>query len=185
MTIAPRHGFWFAPLIKIPGIEVPTGPLAAARIIMARRDGAPVLLDVIGIGTSVYDKLIENNIDVEAMIGNQKTNEQSKDGLFWFRNTRALWWWRLREGLDPDSGNNIQLPPDKKMAEDLAAFTYTIGDGSIVQVESKKEAKIRLNRSPDAGDAVIYANAHTQTLSDLRKGVKQFKVIRSIGGKKR
>ena len=181
MVISTRHGNWFAPLIKIPGKEVPTGPLAAARIIMARRDSAKILLDVIGIGTSVYDKLIENEIDVEAMIGNQKTIEQSKDGLFWFRNTRALWWWKMREALDPDSGNNISLPDDPKLKQDLCAFTYTINDGSIIQVESKKEAKVRLGRSPDAGDAVIYANAYAQSLSDLRHGVKRFKVIRTIG----
>ena len=183
MVICTRHGNWFAPLIKIPGIEVPTGPLAAARIVIARRDSCPVLLDIIGIGSSVYDKLIENQIDVEPMIGNEKTDEMSKDGLFKFRNKRALWWWRMREALDPDSGNNVQLPKDSKMAEDLAAFTYTINDGGIVQIESKKEAKIRLNRSPDSGDSVIYANAHSQTLSDLRRGVKKFRVIRAISGK--
>ena len=184
MIIASRHGRWFAPLIKIPGIEVSTGPLAAARVVMARRDGCPVMLDIIGIGTSVYDKLVENEIDVEAMIGNGKTVEMSKDGLFKFRNARALWWWRLKEALDPDSGDNVQLPPDKKMAEDLAAFTYTIGDGSVIQIESKKEARIRLNRSPDAGDAIIYANAHADSLTDLRRGTKRFKVKRCIGGKR-
>lgn len=184
MVISTRHGNWFAPLIKIPGIEVPTGPHGAARVIMARRDSCPVHVDLIGIGTSVYDKLVENQIDVIPMVGNEKTNEQSKDGIFWFRNTRALWHWRLREALDPESGNKVQLPPDKKMAEDLACATYTISDGNVIQIESKKEMKIRLRRSPDAGEAVIYSNAHAQNLSDLRRGVKKFKVIRSIGGKR-
>ena len=184
MVISTRHGSWFAPLIKIPGVEVPTGPLAAARVVMARRDSCPVHLDLIGVGTSVYDKLIENDINVIPMIGNEKTDESSKDGLFKFRNTRALWHWRLREALDPESGNNVQLPPDPKMAADLACATYTVNDGRIIQVESKKEMKIRLGRSPDDGDAIMYANAHAQNLSDLRRGIKKFKVISCIGGKR-
>ena len=184
MVISTRHGQWFATLIKIPGVEVPTGPLAAARVVMARRDSARVFLDLIGVGTSVYDKLVENDIDVEAMIGNNKTDERSKDGLFKFKNTRALWWWRMREALDPESGNNIQLPPDPKLKSDLCAFTYTINDGAIIQIESKKEAKIRLGRSPDAGDAVIYANSQSETLSDLRHGVKRFKVRKCLGGRR-
>jgi len=185
MTISKLHFNWFAPLVKIPGVEVPTGPLGAAEVVKARRDSAPVKIDAIGVGTSVYDKLVENDIDVEAMIGNGKTEEQSKDGLFWFRNKRALWYWRMREALDPESGNKISLPPDKKMRADLCAFTYTISDGNIIQVEAKEAAKKRLGRSPDAGDAVIYANANSATLSDLRRGSKQFKVRRAIGGTNR
>ena len=181
MVIAPRHGHWFAPLIKIPGVEVPTGPLAAARVIMARRDGAKINLDVIGVGGSVYDKLVENDIEPEPMIGNNKTDERSKDGLFKFKNTRALWYWRLRESLDPDSGDNVQLPPDDKLKADLCAFTHVVNDGGIIQVESKKEAKVRLRRSPDAGDAVIYANANADSLSDLRRGAKKFKVRKCLG----
>jgi hypothetical protein len=185
MTIAPLHLNWFAPLIKIPGIEVPNGPLGAAEVIKARRDGAPVKIDAIGVGTSVYDKLDENNIDVEAMIGNGKTDERSKDGLFSFKNKRALWYWRMREALDPESGNKCMLPPDNKMKQDLCAFTYKVLDGNIIQVESKDAIKIRLRRSPDAGDSVIYANANSATLSDLRKGSKQYKVKRAIGGTRR
>ena len=182
MVIAPVHGHWFAPLIKIPGVEVPNGPLGAAEIMKARRDSAPVYLDVIGIGSSVYDKCVENDMDITAMIGNNKTDEQSKDGLFWFRNTRALWYWRLREALDPDSGDNLALPPDKKMAGDLCALNYMLKDGSIIQIESKEEAKIRLGRSTDSGDAVLYGNANRPALSDLRRGSKRFKVKRAVGG---
>lgn len=180
MVIATRHGRHYEPLIKIPGVEVPTGPLAAARIVMARRDSCTVNLDSIGVGTSVYDKLYENAIDVEPMVGNEKTDETSKDGLFKFRNKRALWYWRMREALDPETGDDIALPPDAKLKQDLAAFTYKILDGAVIQVESKKEAKIRLGRSPDAGDAVIYANAWQPAVSDQRRGARLHKTKRCI-----
>ena len=179
-VMAPLHYNWFAPLVKVPGIEVKTGPEGAAEVVKARRDSAPVKIDAIGVGTSVYDKLVENDIDVEAMIGNEATDEISKDGLFHFKNKRALWYWRLKEALDPESGNKIMLPPDKKMAADLCALTYKILDGRIIQVESKELAKKRLGRSTDAGDSVIYANSAAPAISDLRRGSKRFKVITTM-----
>lgn len=180
MVLAPVHGNWFAPLIKIPGTDVSTGPLGAAEIVKARRDAAPIKLDAIGVGTSVYDKLVENDADVEAMIGNEATDEMSKDGLFHFKNKRALWYWRMREALDPESGNKLCLPPDKKMKGDLCVFTYKVLEGNIIQVESKELAKKRIGRSPDAGDSVIYGNSDSKHLSDLRRGSKRFKVITTM-----
>ena len=185
MVISTRHGQWFAPLIKIAGREVPDGPTAAARVMMARRDGAPIMLDAIGIGSSVLDKLNENEMDVTPMISNSKTEEMCDKGIFKFRNMRALWWWRLREALDPESGNQIALPPDKKLKADLAAFTYVVKDGGIIQVESKKEAKLRLGRSPDAGDAVVYANASAISIHLPRRGSMRYGVKKAIGGKRR
>ncbi|RLA55128.1 MAG: terminase, partial [Gammaproteobacteria bacterium] len=176
MVISCRHGNWFAPLIKIPGTEVPNGPLAAARVVMARRDSCTTNVDSIGIGSSVVDKLNENGIDVEPMIGNAKTDEMSDDGLFKFKNLRAQWFWRLREMLDPQTGNNVSLPPDKKLKADLCAFTYKVNDGAIIQIESKKEAKLRLGRSPDAGDAVMYAANGMQSIHLARRGSKRFGV---------
>ena len=115
------------------------------------------------------------------MIGNEKSDALSLDGLFTFRNARAEWWWRLREALDPESGNHISLPNDMKMKQDLTAFTYAIGEGKVIKVESKDEAKRRLGRSPDAGDAVVYANVHSGMLSDIRRGSKRFKVKSCMG----
>jgi len=180
MTIMTRHGFWYSPIMKIPGKEVPTGSLSAARVVMARRDGCRVYCDVIGIGSSTYDKLVENHIDVDPIVGNEGSDAISKDGLFHFRNLRAELFWRLRESLDPESGDFIMLPPDKKMKEDLCAFKYKILEGNVIQVESKKEVKMRLNRSPDAGDCVLYTSRDAPMLSDLRKGSKQFKVRRCL-----
>ena len=185
MVISARHGSWFAPLIKIPGVEVPNGPIAASHVIMHRRDAAPILLDVIGIGSSVFDKLEENDMDVTPLVGNEKTEEKDAKGLFKFRNKRALWWWRMREALDPESGNNIALPPDKQLKQDLCCFTYVVADGMIIKVESKKEAKVRLGRSPDSGDAVIYANSEAPSIHIKRKGSRRFGTKRAIGGRVR
>ncbi len=89
-------------------------------------------------------------------------------------------WWRFRESLDPETGDNIALPPDRKMKEDICAFTYKELDGAIIQIESKDAIRKRLGRSPDAGDTVVYASYGAIITSDLRRGSKKFKVKRCI-----
>ena len=183
MTICTRHGWWYSPITKIPGKEVDTGGKGAARVLMQRRDEAQVNIDVIGIGSSVYDVLYENGLNPVALVGNStewSDGQLSKDGLFRFKNLRALMWWRLRESLDPASGDNIALPPDRKMKEDLCAFTYKELDGGRIQIESKDEIRRRLGRSPDAGDCILYASWQAEVLSDLRRGSKNYKVKRCM-----
>ena len=160
--LAPRHDNWFARLVCIPGFEVPDGPTLAGRIVGIRRNGCPVQVDAIGVGTSVVDTLRENDIQVEALTGSE-TNKAIKDrtGTFTYRNKRSMWWWQMREVLDPSSGNNICLPPDTQLKADLCAPTFEILEGNKLAVEGKKHIQKRLGRSPDRGDAVVYANIHT------------------------
>ena len=159
--ISARHGNWFDNLICIPGHEVPDGPTLAGRIVMVRRNGAPVQLDAIGVGTSVLDKLRENDIQTSALTGSEKSGRKDRTGTFSFRNKRSQWWWEMREVLDPQSGNNIALPPDNQLKADLCAPTFEILSGNVLAVEGKKHIQKRLQRSPDRGDAVVYANVHT------------------------
>src|SRR5690606_35379444 len=46
--IARRHGMWFDVPLSYPGKETPDGPTVAGLVIAARRDQAPIHLDVIG-----------------------------------------------------------------------------------------------------------------------------------------
>ena len=65
----------------------------------------------------------------------------------------------LREALDPAYGVDIALPPDPALQSDLTAPTYTVrpGEPPKIYVESKTDIVKRLGRSPDRGDAVVYA----------------------------
>src|SRR5205085_1292975 len=75
-----------------------------------------------------------------------------------FVNQRAEWWWKLREALDPDSGQELALPPDPELKSDLCAPRWK-NTARGIQVESKEDLHKRIGRSPDAGDAVVYAHA--------------------------
>jgi len=55
--------------------------------------------------------------------------------------------------LDPVSGDNISLPPDEELVEDLAAPRWKRTTTGIV-IESKDEIRKRIGRSPGRGDAV-------------------------------
>jgi hypothetical protein len=68
----------------------------------------------------------------------------------------------VREALDPDSGQDIALPPDRDLRADLTAPRWSITARGI-QVESKEEIRKRIGRSPDAGDAVMLAHYRSGT----------------------
>ena len=68
-------------------------------------------------------------------------------------------WWMLREALDPVNGMSVALPPDNALQADLTAPLYEVRPGQPpkIYVEAKKDMMKRLGRSPDRGDAVVYA----------------------------
>jgi hypothetical protein len=163
MVIAPRHGRFFDKLTTIPGIDVNTGMLAASQILVIRRDQAPVHLDVVSIGTSVYDALGENKIHVVPINGQARSVGLDRSGTLRFANKRAEIHWRLREALDPNMHEEADLPalpPDPELLADLTAPRWHLS-GQGIRIESKDEIKARIGRSPDKGEAVMYANVDT------------------------
>jgi hypothetical protein len=173
--IARRHGNWYDELITFPGTLTPDGPTVAGQALMAVRNGAPIHVDVIGVGASVYDFLNEASVQVVAMNASEASHEADKTGTLPFFNKRAEWWWRFREALDPTSDSALALPPDDELRADLTAPRWKYSTSGI-QVESKLDIVKRIQRSPDRGDAVIYA--HQTTIKrgagvDLRERLRQ------------
>ncbi len=82
--------------------------------------------------------------------------DRDKSGKLKFRNVRALAYWRLREALDPVTGDNLALPPDPELEADLKAPKWSLTTGGIL-IESKEDIQERIGRSPDCGDAVALA----------------------------
>lgn len=149
-----------APLIVAKGVDVNTGNLAAAQILQHRKHSAPVQLDVASIGTSVYDALQENNIHTVALNNAAASTGRDRSGLLKFSNRRAEFHWRMREALDPEAEVPLALPPDAELAADLCAPRFSVKSTGIV-VEPKADIKKRIGRSPDKGEACMYANVDT------------------------
>ena len=155
-VISRRHGRWFDTLLCYPGQTVPDGPAAAALVFSAVRDGAPIHVDIIGIGSSVFDHLAGNHLHAVAVNSSEKSDETDRTGKLRFRNKRAEIYWKFREMLDPLHGENVALPPDNQLRADLCAPRWKLS-ASGIQVESKQDLEKRIGRSPDRGDAVVYA----------------------------
>lgn len=155
-VIARRHGPWFADILRYPGKDVPDGPTGAALVLSARRDQAPVHVDVIGWGASCYDFLVSNGVQAVKINASEKSMETSVEGHLRFTNMRAQNVWRMREALNPTNPNPIYLPDDGDLLADLAAYRWKMTPSGIA-IGSKEEMREALGRSPDDGDAVIYA----------------------------
>jgi hypothetical protein len=158
--IAHRSGPWFAPLVIHQASEAEDGDAGAALIVKSLLGvlGKPAInIDVIGIGSSVYDstkKLLPDVYGVNFAAGAGGTD---RSGKFRFRNVRAKAYWKFREALDPKHGEGLALPPDSQLLGDLTAARYSITAGGIL-IEDKEKIKKRLGRSPDRGDAVVLAH---------------------------
>ena len=156
-VLAKRYGTWLAPLLKYPGIETPDSTTAVEKIVLAlggRR--AAINLDVVGVGSGVYDNLRRAGFPVAGISGGSKSDRRDRSGLLAMRNIRAAMYWAFREMLDPIDGENIALPPDPELLADLSAPRWHMSLQGI-QVEDKDAIIQRLGRSPDCGDAVVMA----------------------------
>ncbi|QEM67533.1 terminase [Geobacter sp. FeAm09] len=159
-VVARRHGAWYDQLLCYPGSVTPDGPSAAAVALSAVRDGAPIHVDVIGCGTSPYDHLNRAGVHVVAINGAAASYGTDHSGKLRFYNLRAELWWKLREALDPAAVPPVALPPGQALRADLCAPTWSLRAGRIL-IESKEDLMARIGRSPDKGDAIVYASVET------------------------
>ncbi len=155
-VIAARHGNWFALLQKYPGAATPDGPRVAALVVKAMAGTeATANVDIIGVGSSVYDHL-KGKVKVAGVNFADGSTTSDKSKQLTFVNLRAEVYWKMREALDPVTGDDLALPPDKELLADLCAPHWTMRANGV-QVESKEEIVKRLGRSPDCGDAAVLA----------------------------
>ena len=156
--LAPRFGNWFAELLTFPGASTPNGPAVATLVLQHRTHLARVQVDVIGVGGSVVDHLAPvihgACVPLNGAAGSEATD---KSGQLGFRNKRAEMWWMLREALDPITGDDLALPPDRALLVDLCTPLWKLSAQGI-QIEAKEDIIRRIGRSPDKGDAVVYAH---------------------------
>lgn len=117
------------------------------------------VVDTVGVGAGVYDRLRELKHPVLAYTGSAKTSFRDRTGEYGFANTRSAAYWHLRELLDPANDSIVMLPPNDLMVSDLTTPTWDITSGAPpkIVVEKKEDVVERLGRSPDHGDMVVMA----------------------------
>lgn len=154
--LAPKHGDYFAELLAKPGKECKSGrEVAGAVVSMTSRCEVPptIGIDVIGVGSSPYDLLVDAGAEVNGINFGAGTDATDRSGKYKLGNLRAACYWGFREALDPEY-SNLALPPDKALRAELLSPRWRLRGGRIF-IESKDDVKARLGRSPDRADAVV------------------------------
>lgn len=163
-VLTKRYGNWFDKQLQHPGTTTPDGPHVAGLVMAELDDGTDINVDVIGVGTSVYDLLKIYKLNVHPINSSEASEETDRTKQLSFFNKRAEMWWKLREALDPETGDELAIPDDRELLSDLTAprWEYTTRG---IKIEAKDHIKERIGRSPDLGDSLVYAHAiPSQTL---------------------
>lgn len=157
--LARRYDNWFDELIAWPGAAVSDGPVAAELVHQALGDTEPgyINIDVIGVGSSEYDSLKTMYRRVIPVNASESSEYRDRSGKLKMRNKRAEYYWRFRDALDPQLGDDIALPPGNEIVADLCSAKYSVTTAGV-QIEAKDDIKARLGRSPDKGEAILLAN---------------------------
>jgi hypothetical protein len=107
-----------------------------------------ILVDAIGIGAGVADRLRELGLPARAINVSETAALSDK-----YRNQRAELWFRAREWFE---SKTVRIPRDNRkesLIEELTGITYKFTSGGKYQAESKDDLKRRGLRSPDLADA--------------------------------
>lgn len=165
-TISRRHLTWFDRIIKIQGEDTDDGPKVRDAVMRAidGRNNVDINIDVIGVGASAYDALVEigsKQFRVHAINFSESAPGMDKACLIYFVNMRSWAYWYLRECLDPKDGDGLALPPDPELLADLTAPRWCMRPGGVL-VEPKEDIQKRIGRSPDKGDSCVYSNLIVQ-----------------------
>jgi len=125
-----------------------------------------ILVDVIGIGAGVLDRLRENGLPARGCNVSESPSASEK-----FLRLRDELWWLAREWFETRAGS---IPRQQELVDELSKPKYTLVGGGKIRIESKADVKKRTvhKESPDLADAFIMTFA-----SGLikRKGNKRIK----------
>jgi hypothetical protein len=110
-----------------------------------------ILVDVIGLGAGVVDRLAEQNLPVRGI--NVAEAPSTKKN---FLNLRAELWFAIKDYL---TQRDCRLPVDDDLVAELAAPMYKYTSTGKIKIESKEEMRKRGIKSPDKADALALTMA--------------------------
>jgi hypothetical protein len=120
----------------------------------------PAVIDGIGVGAGVYDRLFQRGYEVGMFIASQRALNPVK-----FYNRRAEIFWQLRESLE--RGELDLDEADETLAAQLTTIKYWINGRGQIQLESKEDMEERGVPSPDKADAAVMSTVHVGLLEGV------------------
>ena len=120
-----------------------------------------VLIDSIGLGAGVVDRLMEKGVDVRGI----NVSESPSIGSEYF-NLRSELWWRCKDWFDRQ---DCLIPSDERLIEELVTVQQDFNSDKL-KVEPKERTRKNLERgaSPDAADAMILTFASYASMTSGR-----------------
>jgi len=113
------------------------------------RTGGSFLIDVVGVGRGVADRLAQLGQLVTDFSGLARPTDATR-----FHNRRIETAWATRDLL---LAGAVGLPPDPGLREELLAQRYVTPANGKILLEPKAAIRDRINRSPDLADVVMMA----------------------------
>jgi hypothetical protein len=121
------------------------------RIIEPHKGKAPAVIDVVGLGSGVVDRLREQKVKgIIAYNAGWEARDKTR-----FKNRRSELMWEFREAME---AGEIDLPPqgeDEDLKAQMGAVKWTVDSRGRIEVESKKDMAKRGLPSPDHLDAAL------------------------------
>jgi hypothetical protein len=156
-SLAPLHGVRFEPIKAIPGKLTPDGSAVAGAVVSMVRGDATIALDMTGgWGGDAFSHLKGLKLPVLGVVNSQASIAKTRDKKLEFVLMRDQLFWQFREALNPESGDEVELPPDEELDEEMLAATFEVTRQGI-KIRPKDEMMGELGRSTDKLDSVLLA----------------------------
>jgi hypothetical protein len=124
---------------------------------------AIIVVDAIGIGAGVADRLMEQSVPVLALNVAEQSSTVGR-----YARLRDELWVRCREWLETRS---VSLPKDDRLRADLLSPRFSFLSTGVLKVEGKEQMRMRGLPSPDSADALI--GTFSQAAIGITSGVIQ------------
>ena len=133
-----------------------------------------VLIDSIGLGAGVVDRLIEKGVDVRGINVSEAPSVGSE-----FFNLRSELWWKCKDWFER---RDCKIPRDEGLIEELVVVQQDYNSDKL-KVEPKEKTRKNLEggKSPDKADALILTFASYASMSSASLSWNK-PLIREIGG---
>ena len=121
-----------------------------------------IMVDKIGIGAGVYDRLVELQIPtvIGVAAGGRATDYER------YENKRAEMWWLMAEWF---ADKPVRIPNEMALVADLSTFQPETSSNGRRQLESKLKLRKRGIRSPDGADALALTFAEPVASANHRQ----------------
>jgi hypothetical protein len=126
----------------------------------------PMVIDVVGLGSGVYDRLKEQNYNVVPFASSERAFQPAK-----YTNRRSEVYWTFRELCE--SGSIDLDPEDEQLLSEMGSIKWGLDSSGRIYIESKDDMKKRGMPSPDHADSAVMSTVMNTTAREILEMMNQ------------